>query len=85
MDTYSDINFTFSPGDHTVRVVADAESDIAETNEADNEFQRIFTWVEGDPDISISPLTLTIEEPVGTAAPLDESPLRPSPDWAGAA
>jgi len=36
--------FNIAPGDHTLRLVADATDLIAETDEADNVFERTFTW-----------------------------------------
>lgn len=57
-----DFLMTVSEGYHTLKVVADCDSEVDESDESDNEYAREFYWVpEGEPDIRIEPASLHFE------------------------
>lgn len=59
----SDFKYLFSQaGTYTLKLICDAEKNISESDETDNEYQRIITISSGgEPDIRIEPLTLTFD------------------------
>jgi hypothetical protein len=59
---------TFAPGTHTVRIEADSTAAISETDETDNAYTRTFVVVAAEPDIRISPETLTFSESSASAS-----------------
>ncbi len=61
---------TVPPGEHTVRVVLDPEGLFEELNEADNVFERTFTWHEGPPLESAEPFAMPEHEIRNALSPL---------------
>ena len=46
-------------GSHSLRVVLDDGQAISESSEADNLYERSFTWIDGDPDLRLNPRYLS--------------------------
>lgn len=59
-----------APGEHTVRVVLDADNLFEEISEDDNIFERTFTWNDG-PDLTVpEPFSMSDEEISAALAPV---------------
>jgi C1A family cysteine protease len=62
-----------TPGEHTLKIVADCTNAIVESNESDNAYQRTFNWVSSPPTSTPTP------SPTAPAGPLpDLRPYAPS-------
>jgi len=59
---------SLSSGSHTIRIKADRDDSINESDETDNEYTKTFLVGPGTPDIRIEPTTLTYTEPPEAAA-----------------
>ena len=57
-----DFLHTISEGYHTLKIVADCDNEVDESDESDNEYAREFYWVPaGEPGIRIEPTSLNFE------------------------
>ena len=57
-----DFSQIISEGNHTLKIVADCDNEVDESNESDNEYFREFYWVPaGEPNIRIEPTSLNFE------------------------